>query len=373
MQSDTTYASNVWYPIANQNHFALFISRLIAPIAAKQGAHKRLNTRNEYAATAVMLPASCPQISVPFSATSANPKRIPNVPTTFSFAMSPVTAATAIFQSPHPRGANNGAITFPIEARILSLSCSASSIPNEPSTQPKLIKNQSRIVDNVMIVPAFLINDHPLSHMLRSTFPTVGIWYAGSSITNGAGSPANIFVFFKIIPEQMIAAIPTKYALGATHEAPSNNAPAMSAMIGSFAPHGINVVVIIVILRSRSFSIVRDAITPGTPQPVPINIGINDFPERPNLRKILSMINATRAMYPHDSKNARKMKSTSICGTKPRTAPTPATIPSRINPCSHAAQLTDTRSFSIAGGIISPKSTSFVQSVTKAPTVVTET
>ena len=55
----------------------------------------------------------------------------------------------------------------------------------------------------------------------------------------------------------MIAAIPTKYALGATHEAPSNNAPAINAMIGSFAPHGINVVVMIVILRSLSFSMDR--------------------------------------------------------------------------------------------------------------------
>ena len=29
-----------------QNHLVLFISRLIAPIAAKQGAHSRLNARN---------------------------------------------------------------------------------------------------------------------------------------------------------------------------------------------------------------------------------------------------------------------------------------------------------------------------------------
>ena len=49
-----------------------------------------------------MLPASCPQTSLPFSATSANPKRTPKVPTTFSFAIRPVTAATAIFQSPQP-------------------------------------------------------------------------------------------------------------------------------------------------------------------------------------------------------------------------------------------------------------------------------
>ena len=152
------------------------------------------------------------------------------------------------------------------------------------------------IVESVMIVPAFLMNDHPRSHMLLNTVPTVGRWYAGSSITNGAGSPANIFVFFSMIPEQIIAAIPTKYALGATHEAFLNSAPAIRAMIGSLAPHGINVVVIIVILRSLSFSIVREAMIPGTPQPEPISIGMNDLPERPNLRKILSIMNAIRAI-----------------------------------------------------------------------------
>ena len=74
------------------------------------------------------------------------------------------------------------------------------------------------------------------------------------------------------------------------------NAPAINAMIGNLAPQGTNVVVIIVILRSRSFSIVLDAIIPGTPQPLPINIGINDFPERPNFLKILSIINAILAI-----------------------------------------------------------------------------
>ena len=34
----------------------------------------------------------------------------------------------------------------------------------------------------------------------------------------------------------MIAAIPTKYALGATHHAPLKSAPAINAIIGSFAP-----------------------------------------------------------------------------------------------------------------------------------------
>ncbi len=85
------------------------------------------------------------------------------------------------------------------------------------------------------------------------------------------------------------------------------------------------------------------------------------------------MINAILAIYPHASKNARKMNNTNICGTNPSTAPTPATIPSRIRPLSQSAQLILTRKFSIAGGIISPNSTSFVQSVAIVPTVVTET
>ena len=161
-------------------------------------------------------------------------------------------------------------------------------------------------------MPAFLMKDQPRSHMLRSTLPTVGRWYAGSSMTKGAGSPANILVFFKIIPEQMIAAIPTKYALGATQDAPPNSAPAIRAMIGSLAPQGIKVVVMIVILRSRSFSMVREAITPGTPQPVPISMGMKDFPESPNLRKMRSMMKAILAMYPQPSRKARKMNSTRI-------------------------------------------------------------
>ena len=70
----------------------------------------------------------------------------------------------------------------------------------------------------------------------------------------------------------------------------------MMPMIGSFAEQGMKVVVMIVILRSLSFSTVREAMTPGTPQPEPISIGIKDFPERPNFRKILSMMKAMRAI-----------------------------------------------------------------------------
>ena len=83
-------------------------------------------------------------------------------------------------------------------------------------------------------------------------------------------------------------------------------------MNGVLAPQGINVVVIIVILRSLSFSIVREAIIPGTPQPVPIRIGMNDLPERPNLLKILSIMNAIRAIYPQASKIASNKNNTNI-------------------------------------------------------------
>ena len=121
-----------------------------------------------------MLPASCPQISAPSSATSAKPNNIPRAPTTFSLAIRPVAAATAIFQSPHPSGAKRGARTPPMPARILQFSCSASNMPKEPSVHPKRMRNQRTIVDNRIIVPAFLMKDHPRSHMLRRTLPTVG-------------------------------------------------------------------------------------------------------------------------------------------------------------------------------------------------------
>ena len=82
----------------------------------------------------------------PSSATSANPKRIPNVPTTFSFAINPDTAATAIFQSPHPKGAKSGATILPIAAKILLSNCSSSNIPKDPSAHPNFIKNHNTIV-----------------------------------------------------------------------------------------------------------------------------------------------------------------------------------------------------------------------------------
>ena len=115
-------------------------------------------------------------------------------------------------------------------------------------------------------------------------------------MTKGAGSPANIFVFFSMMPLTMTAATPMKYAPVDTQPELPNSAPAIRPTMGIFAPQGMKVVVMMVILRSRSCSMVREAITPGTPQPEPISMGMKLLPERPNLRKMRSMMNATRAM-----------------------------------------------------------------------------
>ena len=115
-------------------------------------------------------------------------------------------------------------------------------------------------------------------------------------MTKGAGSPANIAVFLSMTPEMMMAAIPMKYAEVATHAEPLKIAPAIMAIKGTLAPQGIKVVVMIVMRRSRSFSIVLEAITPGMPQPVPTSMGMKDLPERPNFLKIRSRTKAIRAI-----------------------------------------------------------------------------
>ena len=78
---------------------------------------------------------------------------------------------------------------------------------------------------------------------------------------------------------------------------------------GIFAPQGINVVVMMVMRRSRSFSMVRDAIIPGTPHPVPISMGIKLFPDNPKRLNTRSSTKATLAMYPLSSSMERKKKS----------------------------------------------------------------
>ena len=57
-----------------------------------------------------------------------------------------------------------------------------------------------------------------------------------------------------------------------------------------------NVVVMIVRWRDDSDSIVRDAMMPGTPQPVPTIIGMNVLPDKPKRLNRRSRMNVTRAM-----------------------------------------------------------------------------
>ena len=85
-----------------------------------------------------------------------------------------------------------------------------------------------------------------------------------------------------------------KYITVPTHAEFGKNAPTKSDITGSFAPQGIKEVVIIVIRRSRSHSMVREAIIPGTLHPVPTSIGMKDLPERPNFLNMRSITKAIR-------------------------------------------------------------------------------
>ena len=101
---------------------------------------------------------------------------MPRVPTMFSLATRPVMEATAACQLPQPRGLKIHASTPPMAARMEQPISSSESIRKLPSTKPKKLVNQTKMVDSRMMVPAFLMKLQPRSHMLRSTFRAVGRW-----------------------------------------------------------------------------------------------------------------------------------------------------------------------------------------------------
>ena len=68
--------------------------------------------------------------------------------------------------------------------------------------------------------------------------------------------------------------------------------------------------------------------TAGTVHPKPISIGTKLLPDNPIFLKILSMIKATRAIYPVSSRIERKKNSVTITGRKLNTLPTPFAAPS---------------------------------------------
>ena len=251
-------------------------------------------------------------------------------------------------------------------------------MPKLPSTNPNPPRNHITTQARNKIVPALMMKPFSLSHTWRRTVLACGIWYCGSSITNGAGFPENGFVFFRMIAATSTATIPMKYISGAINELswyPATSpeiTPPIRAITGSLAPHGIKVAVIIVRRLSLSCSIVLEAMIPGIPQPDEIRSGIKLFPESPKCLNTRSMTNAIRTMYPQSSRIDKKRNRIAICGTKPRTAPRPPMIPSTTSPITMSpAPIAE--SALVAASWIATTNTSFVQSVTKVPTVVTET
>ena len=75
---------------------------------------------------------------------------------------------------------------------------------------------------------------------------------------------------------------PIKYINGAMYQSPPIIAPLKRAITGSLALQGMKVVVMMVKRRSFSFSMVRLAMMPGTPQPEEINSGMKLLPLIPN-------------------------------------------------------------------------------------------
>ena len=119
-----------------------------------------MKARKEYAATLVMLTKSS----------------TPNTPTTSSFATNPMMVAIVAVASSKPRGRKIHLMPLPSMPNTLSASSSSVLKPNLPSTMPKQEPAQMTMEESRMMVPAFFMKDQPLSHMLRSTFPTVGQW-----------------------------------------------------------------------------------------------------------------------------------------------------------------------------------------------------
>ncbi len=121
--------------------------------------------------------------------------------------------------------------------------------------------------------------------------------------------------------------------------------------------------------RSCSFSIVRLAMTPGTPHPVAISIGMKDFPERPNFLKSRSMTKAILAIYPQSSRKLKHKNNIINCGRNPNTAPTPAMMPFKISSCIHPATCHSANNLPTCSGNHVPNNVSLIQSVPIVPTV----
>ena len=154
------YATTIWKSADLKPFFQFPCSEKLADIAATHGIVSRLYTTKLYAPSAEML------LSIPSGS------KICSVVTTVSFAAMPVRVEMANCQpqppSLKPRGMNMGAISFPMEASMLW------SVATISKRQLKLCSSHSNTEAVKIIVPAFIRNALPLSHICFATFPTVG-------------------------------------------------------------------------------------------------------------------------------------------------------------------------------------------------------
>ena len=205
--------------IANQNHFLDCICWAIVEIAARHGEFNRLNTRKEKAAAIVgnqsLIAAATTSVSSERS--SLTFARTPIVETIPSFAENPEIAAATHCHLPHPRGVKIHARALPrIAIKQFSVS---STIPKEPFSNPKVERIHMITQARNRIVPAFLMKPHRRSQVCIRTVLADGMWYAGNSITNGAASPENGFVFFNMIAATRTQTIPNAYIKNAVFPA----------------------------------------------------------------------------------------------------------------------------------------------------------
>ena len=212
-----------------------------------------------------------------------------------------------------------------MDARIDVLSISSSTTWN---LQLKLCIICTTVLHTKMMVPAFTMYALPRESIESVARFRLGILYSGSSMIKKDLRNLYPVILFTSKAPKKINTIPTRYMVDPTHDASAKNAPANNAITGSFAPHGINGVSIAVALLSLSLRMVRQAMIPGIAHPVPMTIGITDFPESPTLLKMGSRTTVARAIYPQSSKRAIRKYITITSGRNPTTAPTPPIIPS---------------------------------------------
>ena len=79
---------------------------------------------------------------------------------------------------------------------------------------------------------------------------------------------------------------------------------------------------------SKNEKTAAQAIIAGMPQPVPIIMGMTDFPDKPTRLNMGSKTTVALDIYPQSSRRAIRKYITITSGRNPTTAPTPPIIPS---------------------------------------------